>query len=100
MDKQIIHDKFHDESKTMTHRLRKLPDDGDLWAPYNLLTLEQKSTDRITYVDAFSTLDFLTLNTLIMPVKPHVSKFCKQQKRDPVPTCFRHLLRWLDTNFC
>ena len=27
MDKQINHDKFHDESKTRTHRLSKLPDD-------------------------------------------------------------------------
>ena len=42
MDKQINHDKHHDESKTRTHRLSKLPDDGDPWAPNNLLTLEQK----------------------------------------------------------
>ena len=42
MDKQINHDKFHDESKTRTHRLNKLPDDGDPLAPNNLLTLEQK----------------------------------------------------------
>ena len=31
MDKQINHDKHHDESKTRTHRLSKLPDDGDPW---------------------------------------------------------------------
>ena len=31
-----------DESKTRTHRLSKLPDDGDPWAPNNLLTPEQK----------------------------------------------------------
>ena len=42
MDKQINHDKFHDESKTRTHRMSKLPDDGDPWAPNNLLTPEQK----------------------------------------------------------
>ena len=35
MDKQINHDKFHDESKTNTHRLSKLPDGGDPWAPNN-----------------------------------------------------------------
>ena len=33
MDKQINHDKHHDESKTKTHRLSNLPDDGDPWAP-------------------------------------------------------------------
>ena len=32
------HDKHPDESKTMTHRLSKLPDDGDPWSPNNLLT--------------------------------------------------------------
>ena len=42
MDKQINHDKYHDESQTSTHRLSKLPDDGDPWAPNNLLTPEQK----------------------------------------------------------
>ena len=42
MDKQINHDKFHDESKTRTHRMSKLPDDGDPWAPNNLPTPEQK----------------------------------------------------------
>ena len=26
------HDNPHDESKTMTHRCGKLPDDGDPWA--------------------------------------------------------------------
>ena len=35
MDKQINHDKFHDESKTRTHRMSKLSDDGDHWAPNN-----------------------------------------------------------------
>ena len=30
--------------KTRTHRLSKLPDNGDPWAPYNLLTPEQKKT--------------------------------------------------------
>ena len=38
MDKQINHDKLPDESKMRTHRLSKLPDDGDPWAPNNLLT--------------------------------------------------------------
>ena len=33
-----------DESKTRTHRFSKLPDDGDPWAPNNLLTLEQKKS--------------------------------------------------------
>ena len=32
------HDKHPDESKTRTHRFNKLPDDGDPWAPNNLLT--------------------------------------------------------------
>ena len=27
MDKQINHDKLHDESKTRTHKLSKLPDE-------------------------------------------------------------------------
>ena len=39
---QTNYDKLHDESKTMINRLSKLPDDGDPWAPNNLLTLEQK----------------------------------------------------------
>ena len=43
MNKQINHDKFHDESKMRTHRLNKLPDGGDPWAPNNLLTPEQKN---------------------------------------------------------
>ena len=42
MDKQINHDKFHDESKTRTHRMSKLPDDGDPWAPYYLLRSKRK----------------------------------------------------------
>ena len=37
MDKQINHDNRHDESKTRTHRLSKLPDDGDARAPNKLL---------------------------------------------------------------
>ena len=41
-NKQILHDKHLDESKTRTHWLSKLPDDGDPWAPNNLLTPEQK----------------------------------------------------------
>ena len=38
-DKQINHDtcNHHDESKARTARLSKLPDDGDPWAPNNLL---------------------------------------------------------------
>ena len=35
--KQINHDKHPDESKTRTERLSNLPDDGDPWAPNNLL---------------------------------------------------------------
>ena len=34
-NKQINHDKHPDESKTRTHRLSKLPDDGDPWTPNN-----------------------------------------------------------------
>ena len=41
MDKQINNDKHHVESKTKTHILSKLPDDGDPWAPNNLLTSEK-----------------------------------------------------------
>ena len=43
-NEQINHDKHPDESKTRTHRLSKLPDDGDPWVPNNLLTPEQKKT--------------------------------------------------------
>ena len=39
-----------DESKTRTHRLSKLPDDGDPWAPNNLLTPEQKKNTSWTPV--------------------------------------------------
>ena len=38
--------KRHDESKTRTHSLSKLPDDGDPWAPNNLLTTEQKKKEK------------------------------------------------------
>ena len=50
MDKQINHDKFHDESKTRAHILSKLPDDGDPCAPNNLLTPEQKKNTSLTSV--------------------------------------------------
>ena len=50
MDKQINHDKFHDESKTRNHKLNKLPDDGDPWAPNKLLTPEQKKNTNRTSV--------------------------------------------------
>ena len=36
-DEQITHDNYHDETKTMTHTFNKLPDDGDSWAPNNIL---------------------------------------------------------------
>ena len=42
--------KHPDESKTRTHRLSKLPDDGDPWAPNNLLTPEQKKNTSWTPV--------------------------------------------------
>ena len=49
--KQINHDKFHNESKTRTHRMSKLPDDGDFWAPNNLLTPDiQMLTARVSEV--------------------------------------------------
>ena len=38
------------ESKTRTHRLSKLPDDGDPWALNNLLTPEQKKNTSWTPV--------------------------------------------------
>ena len=47
---QINHDKHPDESKTRTHRLSKLPDDGDPWVPNNLLTPEQKKNTSRTLV--------------------------------------------------
>ena len=37
MDKQINHDNHCDESKTRTRIFSKLPDDGDPFAPNNLL---------------------------------------------------------------
>ena len=43
MDKQINHDKYHDESKTRTHRLSKLPDDGDPWAPSRIARTCQRN---------------------------------------------------------
>ena len=42
MDKQINRDKVHDETKTRTYRMSKLPDDGDPKAPHNLITPEPK----------------------------------------------------------
>ena len=33
---------MNENKKTRTYRLSKLPDDGDPWAPNNLLTPEQK----------------------------------------------------------
>ena len=64
MDKQINHDKFHDESKTTAHRLRKLPDDGDPWAPNNLLTVEQKKH----MLNAYQSFSSLTIAMLILNV--------------------------------
>ena len=46
----INHDKHPDESKTRTYRLIKLADDGDPWAPNNLLTTEQKKNTSWTPV--------------------------------------------------
>ena len=46
----INHDKHPDESKTRTHRLSKLPNDGDPWAPNNLLIPEQKKNTSWTPV--------------------------------------------------
>ena len=43
MDKQINHDNHHDESKSRTRRFSKLPDDGDPWAPNNLLKGKRKT---------------------------------------------------------
>ena len=41
-NKLINQDKHPDESKTRTHRFSKLSDDGNPWAPNNLLIPEQK----------------------------------------------------------
>ena len=51
------HDKHPDGSKTRTHRLSKLPDDGDPWTPNNLLTPEQKKNTSWTPVGQASTFD-------------------------------------------
>ena len=47
MDKQINHDKRHDESKTRTHKLSKLPDDGDPCASNNLLKYGAKEKHQL-----------------------------------------------------
>ena len=49
-EQKINHDKHPDESKTRTHRLSKLPDDGDPWAPNNLLTPEQKKSLQFAFI--------------------------------------------------
>ena len=57
------HDKHPDESKTRTHRLSKLPDDGDPWAPNNLLTPEQKkNTSWTPVVDILNKIDLIQPN--------------------------------------
>ena len=40
----LNHDSHHDKSKTSTNRFSKLPDDGDPWAPNNLLKPGAKTT--------------------------------------------------------
>ena len=57
---QINHDKHPDESKTRTHRFSKLPDDGDPWAPNNLLTPELKKN--ISYIPSLWSQNLVTLN--------------------------------------
>ena len=47
MDKQIKYDNHHDESKTRTRRLSKLPDDGDPLAPYNFLKVRAKEEHQL-----------------------------------------------------
>ena len=59
---QTNHDKHPDESKTRTHRLSKLPDDGDPWAPNNLLTPEQKKNTSWTSFNCFIKT-FFVINT-------------------------------------
>ena len=46
-ESHINYDKYHDESKTRTHRLSKLPDNGDPLAPNNLLSPEQKKKHQL-----------------------------------------------------
>ena len=65
MDKQINHDKHHDESKPRTHILSKLPDDGDPWAPHSLLTLHLFSLE---YHNTACNLDFTDLGLKKMQV--------------------------------
>ena len=48
-NKHINQDKHPDESKPRTHRLRKLPYDGDPWAPNNLLTPEQSIHEKYPF---------------------------------------------------
>ena len=60
MKKRINHNRFHDESKTRTHKLSKLPDDGDPKAPNNLLTpAQKKNTSFVMKTD----IDFKDKNT-------------------------------------
>ena len=47
MEKQINHDNHHDESKIRSHRFSKLPDDGDPWAPNNLLSSGAKEKHQL-----------------------------------------------------
>ena len=56
---------FHYKSKTRTHRLSKLPDDGDPWAPNSLLTPEHFLLDCQNYhqIRNRTLSDFLHLPT-------------------------------------
>ena len=47
MEEQINYDNHPDESKTRTHRHNKVPDDGDPWAPINLLKYEAKDKHQL-----------------------------------------------------
>ena len=46
-DEQINHDNHHGESKTRTHRLSKLSDDGDPKSPNNLLKSGEKEKHQL-----------------------------------------------------
>ena len=59
--------------KTRTHRLSKLPDDGEPWAPNNLLTPEQKKNTNWTPVK-FSSHQPLWPQSIIDPPPPIIQE--------------------------
>ena len=79
MDKQINHDNHHDESKTRTHRLSKLPDDEDPWAPNNLLKSGAKEKHQLDpvvsscIIPSYKFIKFVNRHhKILVPKGPHV----------------------------